>query len=243
MQESRKSRKLTGTALEITEKDIVPEHTAEHFSQEPVTEDNVHAGNSDKNGENENDIQDLHKRKSSKKFRRVRLLREILGENDEQMAEQIRRGRPPQNPSDKSVERQETIMDKVVGEGDTKKWEKKGQPGRKRRLLLDEDEDGSDFIQRVENRVSNMPVSTVSSLAQVAPNEEGLEERLQLSSDSSPQTLLRPSQEPPEGETDRTGERRSPLTNAFCREGREVRIEVSNNISPFLSNLFLWSLP
>ncbi|KAK7372567.1 hypothetical protein VNO80_05952 [Phaseolus coccineus] len=234
MQELRKSCKLKGKALEITEKDIVPEHTAEQLPQELVTEDNVDAGNSDMNGENENDIQDLHQKKSSKKFKRMRLLREILGEDNEPTAKQIRRGRPtPQNPYSESVDsqRQETIMDKVVGEGDTEKLEKKGQPGRKRKLLLDEDEDEdgddaplSDFTQRVENRVSNMPVYIGSPLAQVAPNEEGLEEELHLSSNSSPQTLLWPIQEG-SGETDSTEERRLPLTSAFSREDGRVHTE------------------
>ncbi|ESW13683.1 hypothetical protein PHAVU_008G216900, partial [Phaseolus vulgaris] len=99
MQELRKSCKLKGKALQITEKDIVPEHTAEQLPQELVTEDNVHAGNSDVNGENENDIQDLHQKKSSKKFKRMRLLREILREDNEPIAKQIRRGPTPENTS------------------------------------------------------------------------------------------------------------------------------------------------
>ncbi|KAK7372566.1 hypothetical protein VNO80_05951 [Phaseolus coccineus] len=211
--------------------DIVPEHIVEQFPQEPTTEDNVDAGNSDENGGNENVIQDLHQKNSSKKFKRMRFVREILREGNEPIAKQIRRGRPTaQNPSSKFVDsqRQETIMDKVVGEGDTKKLKKKGESGRKRKLLLDEDEDEdgddaplSDFIERVENRVSNMPVYSVSCLAQ---NEEGWEEGLHLSSSSSPQTLLRPIQEGP-GETDSTGERICPLTSAFSREGRGVHIE------------------
>jgi len=231
----------------------VPEHIVEQFPQEPTIEDNVDAGNSDKNGGNENDIQDLHQKKSSKKFKRMRLLREILREDNEPIAKQTRRGRPTtQNPSSKFEEsqRQENIMNKVAGEGDTKKLEKKGQPGRKRKLLLDEDEyeDGDDaplsgFIKRVENRVSDMSVYIVSSLAQVAPNEEGLEEGLHLSSNSSPQTLVRPIQEGL-GETGSTGERIFPLTSAFSREGRGVHIEVSNKKKPIFSQYFFyWNLP
>ncbi|KAL9316184.1 hypothetical protein ACSQ67_017185 [Phaseolus vulgaris] len=189
--------------MHANQRDIVPEHIVEQFPQEPTIEDNVDAGNSDKNGGNENDIQDLHQKKSSKKFKRMRLLREILREDNEPIAKQTRRGRPTtQNPS-----------------------------RRKRKLLLDEDEyeDGDDaplsgFIKRVENRVSDMSVYIVSSLAQVAPNEEGLEEGLHLSSNSSPQTLVRPIQEGL-GETGSTGERIFPLTSAFSREGRGVHIE------------------
>ncbi|XP_017429911.2 uncharacterized protein LOC108337822 [Vigna angularis] len=211
LQELRKSCK---SALKITEKDIVPEHNAEQFP--PVTGDDVQAGDSEMNRENENEIQDLHQKKSSKKFKRVRLLREILREDEEPVVEHIRRGRPAlQNPSNKSADsqRQKTVMEKVVGEGDTKKLEKKGQPGRKRKLVVDEDEEDApltDLIQRAGNEVSN---------------EEGLEERLHLSSNSSPQTLLRPVQEGPGGETDSTGEGIFPLTTAFSTEGKGVPTE------------------
>ena len=242
-QELRKSCGLTGKALVITEKDIVPEHTAERFPQEPVTEDNVHAGNSDNNAENDNDIQDLQAKQSSR-LRRVRLLREILEENGEPTAQQKRGGRQKsQNPESECVDSQrgKTVMDNVVGEGDTEKWEKRGQPARKRKLVLEEDEDDaalSNSIQRAEDRVSQMHMSvySVSPLAQVAPNEEGLEEGLHLSSNTSPQTLLTPIQEGT-GETDPTGEQRFSLTSAFPREGRGVRNEVSNN-SPFLPQFF-----
>ncbi|WVY90108.1 hypothetical protein V8G54_035622, partial [Vigna mungo] len=215
LQELRKSCTRAGKALKITEKDIVPEHNAEQFP--PITGDEVQAGDSEKNEKTENEIQDLHQKKSSKKFKRVRLLREILREDDEPVVEHTRRGRPAlQNPSDKSADsqRQKTVMDKVVDEGDTKKYEKKGQPGRKRKLVVDEDEEDeslTDLIQRIGNQVSN---------------EEGLGERQHLSSNSSPQTLLlRSVQEGSGGETDSTGEGIFPLTSAFSTEGKGVHTE------------------
>jgi len=179
----------------------VPEHNAEQFPQEPVTEDNPLAGDSEKNGKNENEIRDLHQKKSSKKYKRVRFLREILREDEEPVAEQIRTETPAlQNPSNKCADsqRQKAIMEKVVDEGDRKKLEKKGQAGRKRKLVIDEDDDDdaplTDLIKRVGNRVSN---------------EEGLPEGMHLSSNTSPQTLV----------------------SDFPREGTGVRVrtEVSNN--------------
>jgi len=107
----------------------------------------------------------------------MRLLREILTEDDEPVTEHIRRERPaPQNPSNKSAnsQRQQTVMDKVVGEGDTKKLEKHGPKGRKRKLVVDEDEVPlTDFIERVGNQVSN--------------EERLVEEQHLISSNSPPQ--------------------------------------------------------
>lgn len=219
LQELRKSCKRAGKALKVTEKDIVPEHNAEQFP--PVTGDDVQAGDSEKNEETENEIQDLHQKKSSKKLKRVRLLREILREDDEPVLEHTRRGRPAlHNLSNKSADsqKQKTVMEKVIGEGETKQLEKKGQRGRKRKLVVDEDEEDeslTDLIQRIGNQVSN---------------EEGLGERQHISSNSSPQTLLRSVQEGSGGETDSTGEGIFPLTSAFSTQGTGVHSEVSNNI-------------
>ncbi|CAJ1972252.1 unnamed protein product [Sphenostylis stenocarpa] len=235
LQELRKSCTLQGNVIVIAdEEDVEPE--AEQFPQVPVTEDNVHAEHSDKNGESGVVVLDHHQQKntgnSSKKFKRMRLLREILGEDDEPKTEQIRIERTaPQNPSVHS-EPEKTIMNEEVGEGDAKKLEKKGQRGRKRKLILDEDDIPLSMIfPRAENDAPNMPTSP---LAQVAPNEEGLGEGLHQSSNNSPQTenehtLPMPIQKGQGGETDSDGERRS----AISRQGKGVRIEVSNSTNPF----------
>ncbi|RDX84396.1 hypothetical protein CR513_34552, partial [Mucuna pruriens] len=219
LEELRRSCTLTREAIMVTEKDNVLEQTIEQFPLEPVFEDNVDSEDTDYSIEN--DVQDhyptKYTRRSSKKRKKMRLLKEILRENDElNNTEQIiKETLAPQNQSNnpEDSQTQTSIMDNVGCEEDNKKVTKKGHRGRKRKLPLDENGKPSyEFFKRVDNEVQNIG----SDAAEVGDNiifSRPIQEK------TSNYQLIRQG-----GETDSFGERRFPSTNVISRKGKGVLI-------------------